>query len=38
MLPFREQDTWKKLELLSSSFLEEIFGFSMYSEAKIFIC
>lgn len=34
MLPFREQDTWKKLELLSSSFLEEIFGFSMYSEAK----
>lgn len=38
MLPFREQDMREKLELLSSSFLEEIFGFSMYSEAKILIC
>lgn len=29
---------WKKLEFLSSGFLEEIFGFSMYSKAKLLIC
>lgn len=38
MLPFREQDTWKKLEFVSSNSFEEIFGFSMYIKAKILIC
>lgn len=36
--PFQRTETWKELELPSSSFLKEIFGFSMYREAKLLIC